>query len=63
MILAGSYFWTKILPSVISFDDFVKLYHRALKEIGMNEAIRKMVNAHVPVSKAKKDEMLQELIE
>ena len=61
MILAGSEFWIKILPNEISFDNFVTLYHRALEAIGMNEAIREMVSAYVPVSKSKKTEIVAEL--
>lgn len=63
MILAGSQFWAKILPAGISFDDFVRLYHKALEVIGMNEVVREMVDAHVPVSQAKKAEIVQELTE
>lgn len=61
MILAGSHFWTKILPETVSFDDFVRLYHQALSYVGMNEAIKEMVEVHVPVSEAKKTEIISEL--
>ncbi len=61
MILAGSEFWAKVLPVEISFDDFVNLYHTALETIGMNEAIREMVSAYVPVSRRKKSEIIAEL--
>jgi len=61
MILAGSHFWMKILPTGISFDDFIRLYHEALETIGMNSAIREMVDAYVPVSESKKAEMIDEL--
>lgn len=63
MILAGSQFWAKILPSDVSFENFIGLYHEALEVIGMNEVIRKMVDAHVPVSQTKKAEIVQELTE
>ena len=63
MILAGSQFWMKILPIGVSFDEFVRLYHEALEAIGMNSAIREMVDAHVPVSQSKKAEMIEELAE
>ncbi len=61
MILAGSHFWTKILPKTVSFDYFVRLYHQALSEVGMNEAIKEMVETQVPVSEAKKSEIITEL--
>ncbi len=61
MILAGSHFWTKILPETVSFDDFIRLYHQALSNVGMNKAIKEMVEAHVPVSEAKKSEIITEL--
>ena len=63
MILAGSEFWTKILPSEISFEQFVALYHQSLKAVGMNTAIRELVNAIAPVSEAKKIEIISELTE
>lgn len=63
MILAGSEFWTRILPKGVSFDEFMGLYHEALKAIGMNAAIRELVETYVPVSEQKKGEMIAELIE
>ncbi len=61
MILAGSEFWAKILPGEISFEQFVGLYHQSLKAVGMNAAIRDLVNMLAPVSEAKKAEIVQEL--
>lgn len=61
MILAGSEFWTKILPSEISFEQFVSLYHQSLEAVGMNAAIRELVETLAPVSANKKDEMVSEL--
>jgi hypothetical protein len=63
MILAGSEFWTKILPGEISFEQFVSLYHQSLDAVGMNAAIRELVNTLAPVSEAKKAEILEELTE
>ena len=51
MILAGSDFWVKILPPDMAFGDFVRLYHQALREIGINDAIRDMVKSLVPTTK------------
>ena len=61
MILAGGEFWAKILPSEISFEQFVALYHQSLEDVGMNAAIREMVNTLAPVSEAKKAEIIEEL--
>ena len=61
MILAGSEFWAKILPGEISFEQFVALYHQSLKSVGMNVAIREMVDMLAPVSEAKKAEIIAEL--
>lgn len=61
MVLAGSEFWTKILPDEISFEQFIGLYHQSLEAVGMNAAIREMVNTLAPISKAKKAEIIGEL--
>ena len=63
MILAGSQFWEMILPKSVSFNDFVGLYHEALKAVGMNEAIKALVKSQVPASEARKAEMIKELAE
>lgn len=61
MILAGSEFWIKILPSEISFEQFVGLYHQSLEAIGMNTAIRDLVDMLAPVSDRKKKKIIEEL--
>ena len=61
MILAGSEFWAKILPSEVSFEQFVDLYGKALEAVGMNGAIRDLVDMLAPVSDNKKKEIVDEL--
>lgn len=61
MILAGSQFWTKILPPGVSFDQFVGLYHEALKEIGMNAAIRELLDATLSLSSDEEAAIVEEL--
>lgn len=61
MILAGSEFWAKILPGEISFEQFVVLYHQSLEDVGMNAAIRDLVDTLAPVSDSKKKKIVDEL--
>jgi hypothetical protein len=61
MILAGSEFWAKILPDEISFEQFIGLYHQSLEVVGMNAAIRELVDMLAPVSDNKKKEIVGEL--
>ncbi len=44
MFLIGSNFWNKILPTDISFDDFVQIYKEALDEIDLNRRITAMID-------------------
>ena len=43
MFLIGKTFWTKILPDVISFEDFEQIYKEALEEIDLNHRIKLMI--------------------
>lgn len=61
MILAGGEFWAKILPDGISFEQFVSLYHQSLEAVGMNAAIRDLVDLLAPMSDSKKKEIVDEL--
>lgn len=43
MFLIGSEFWTKILPSGITFDEFCTLYQETMQEIDINQRLKAMI--------------------
>lgn len=44
MFLIGANFWSRILPSGISFDDFTVIYRNALEDIDLNRRINDMIS-------------------
>ena len=44
MFLIGKDFWNKILPEGIDFDEFTRIYKRALEELDLNKRINTMIS-------------------
>ena len=44
LLLIGSAFWNKILPSQITYSDFVNLYTEALDEIALTQKMEDLIN-------------------
>jgi len=43
MFLIGKNFWDMILPDGISYEEFTKIYQKALEELDLNSRIKKMI--------------------
>ena len=46
LLLIGSAFWNKILPSQITYSDFVNLYTEALDEIALTQNMEDLINRY-----------------
>lgn len=46
LLLIGSAFWNKILPSQITYSDFVNLYTEALDEIALTQKMEDLINRY-----------------